>query len=91
MFNELARIFSEDNNASAQRAVLWREGTAKVSKEFLISCKNFFNYKFPLIFISSLTLSARMIATCRKSSKSKTCSLVTARFPISERSSPTSQ
>lgn len=31
MFNELARIFSEDNNASAQRAVLWREGTAKVN------------------------------------------------------------
>lgn len=31
LFNELARIFSEDNNASAQRAVLWREGTAKVS------------------------------------------------------------
>lgn len=29
MFNELARIFSEENNASAQRAVLWREGTAK--------------------------------------------------------------
>ncbi|CAO1319313.1 unnamed protein product [Diamesa serratosioi] len=29
LFNELARIFSEENNASAQRAVLWREGTAK--------------------------------------------------------------
>lgn len=29
MFTELARIFSEDNNASAQREVLWKEGTAK--------------------------------------------------------------
>lgn len=29
MFNELARIFSEENNASAQREVLWKEGTAK--------------------------------------------------------------
>lgn len=32
LFNELARIFSEENNASAQRAVLWREGTAKVKR-----------------------------------------------------------
>ncbi|XP_059607460.1 ral guanine nucleotide dissociation stimulator-like 1 isoform X3 [Phlebotomus argentipes] len=29
LFNELARIFSEDNNACAQREVLMREGTAK--------------------------------------------------------------
>ncbi|XP_067643510.1 ral guanine nucleotide dissociation stimulator-like 1 isoform X2 [Eurosta solidaginis] len=29
IFNELARIFSEDNNAWAQREVLMREGTAK--------------------------------------------------------------
>lgn len=29
IFNELARIFSEDNNAFAQREVLMREGTAK--------------------------------------------------------------
>lgn len=29
IFNELARIFSEDNNAWAQRDVLMREGTAK--------------------------------------------------------------
>ncbi|KAL7044864.1 hypothetical protein ACKWTF_002082 [Chironomus riparius] len=29
LFNELARIFSEENNASAQREVLWKEGTAK--------------------------------------------------------------
>lgn len=29
MFNELARIFSEDNNAWTQREVLMREGTAK--------------------------------------------------------------
>ncbi|XP_037047754.1 ral guanine nucleotide dissociation stimulator-like 1 isoform X2 [Bradysia coprophila] len=29
IFNELARIFSEDNNACAQREVLMREGTAK--------------------------------------------------------------
>lgn len=31
LFTELARIFSEDNNASAQRTVLWREGTAKIA------------------------------------------------------------
>lgn len=29
LFTELARIFSEDNNAWAQREVLMREGTAK--------------------------------------------------------------
>lgn len=29
IFTELARIFSEDNNACAQREVLIREGTAK--------------------------------------------------------------
>lgn len=29
IYNELARIFSEDNNAWAQREVLMREGTAK--------------------------------------------------------------
>jgi ral guanine nucleotide dissociation stimulator-like 1 len=29
LFNELARIFSAENNASAQREVLWKEGTAK--------------------------------------------------------------
>ena len=29
IFSELARIFSEDNNAWAQREVLMREGTAK--------------------------------------------------------------
>lgn len=29
IFNEIARIFSEDNNAWAQREVLMREGTAK--------------------------------------------------------------
>lgn len=29
IFTELARIFSEDNNAWAQRDVLMREGTAK--------------------------------------------------------------
>lgn len=29
LFNELARIFSEENNAWTQREVLMREGTAK--------------------------------------------------------------
>lgn len=29
IYNELARIFSEDNNAWVQREVLMREGTAK--------------------------------------------------------------
>jgi ral guanine nucleotide dissociation stimulator-like 1 len=29
LFNELARIFSEENNASTQREILMREGTAK--------------------------------------------------------------
>lgn len=46
VFNELARIFSEENNASAQRAVLWREGTAKVRKSFTGFANVFLIYGF---------------------------------------------
>lgn len=34
MFQELARIFSEDNNQLAQRKLLIREGTAKFADTF---------------------------------------------------------
>lgn len=32
VYEELARIFSEENNQSAQRELLMKEGTAKVEK-----------------------------------------------------------
>jgi hypothetical protein len=89
LFNELARIFSEENNASAQRAVLWREGTAKVDKklnEILPSASGKFLINFHR---SSPTPLARTIATCRRCFRSRTCSSATARFPISGLSSPT--
>lgn len=80
LFNELARIFSEDNNASAQRAVLWREGTAKVRpRESFQTRQCFLNLR--VFFLHSLLIpSARTTGTFRRCSKSRTCSSVTAPF-----------
>ena len=62
IFNELARIFSEDNNAWAQREVLMREGTAKFAdtvgqhdrhlQKIIQKQVNFVNFVLFFIFFS---------------------------------------
>lgn len=63
MYNELARIFSEDNNAFAQREVLMREGTAKfadtagendrhLQKVFQKQVSYFYNYNRSSLMIN---------------------------------------
>ncbi len=72
MYEELARIFSEENNQSAQRELLMKEGTAKVKTIPHKKQKTKLNLEMFVVKNSSLRkLLERMTNKCKRSFKNK--------------------